>query len=761
MRNIFIRSAIIIAAASVLLVLLSAFLNAGLASEKASGGAASSATSPAATPGPYEGGAFEQRGAARRASKVTPAACSYIIKPSSACFDSGASGSGFEAKASSGCFWTAVSNDSWITITAGATGAGQGVVEYQVSANNGAARVGTLTISGLTFTVSQDGAKSCALPLMPPSQDFTAQGGAGTTQVPQLSASCSTCSFTATTTSDWITITSSGSNSFSYTVGPNSSGSVRQGAISAAGQVFEVTQFGCSYAISPVSQSVGLTGGAGTFNLTTSSGCQWTAISNESWLTVTSPRAGNGDAQIAYSATANTTGFSRTGQISIAGQTFSVSQEGGGCAYSLSPGSLEVGPGGATSTVNIGAASTCSWTATSNENWLAITSAAAGMGNGSIAIGVAPNLGNARTGSITVVDQTFTVDQAGAADQADLSVSVIASPQPVAAGTRLTYTTTVSNAGPNTAMGVTLVEAVPDGASFTSIETAGSVSAPGPGQTGMVTCALGAIESGKSAAVTLVVNVLVSPGNTLKMTPRVQSFVADLNADNNSATNSTPIKGGGVVGLSWSQPESTVDDPTPAPTNVTVGIASNSEKPASEESFEATLGPIKRKDREPGVAPAGMPPCTPIGYNIYLSTSTPVPTTPANLWETVPPTTTAPAPNAPPGTFYVIKSVWNCDGTITESPFGGGAGDAGGPQIDTVTVGNKIKATGSFDASVQVFIDKIGFAKPSALKTQTLLVQKGVLTDGSTVPQAVSGKTVTITFEYPNGGIATYSYPPD
>lgn len=60
-----------------------------------------------------------------------------------------------------GCPWTAVSNDSWITITAGESGTGSGAVMYSVTANPGEARNGTITIAGKTFTVNQ---KALALP---------------------------------------------------------------------------------------------------------------------------------------------------------------------------------------------------------------------------------------------------------------------------------------------------------------------------------------------------------------------------------------------------------------------------------------------------------------------------------------------------------------------------------------------------------------------------------------------------------------------
>lgn len=55
-----------------------------------------------------------------------------------------------------GCGWTASSNAAWITITVGMSGSGNGTVQYNVAANAGSPRTGTLTIAGLTFTFQQN-----------------------------------------------------------------------------------------------------------------------------------------------------------------------------------------------------------------------------------------------------------------------------------------------------------------------------------------------------------------------------------------------------------------------------------------------------------------------------------------------------------------------------------------------------------------------------------------------------------------------------
>ena len=54
------------------------------------------------------------------------------------------------------CPWTAISSVDWITITSTNSGFGSGTISYSVAANtNGGARVGTISVEGRSFTISQ------------------------------------------------------------------------------------------------------------------------------------------------------------------------------------------------------------------------------------------------------------------------------------------------------------------------------------------------------------------------------------------------------------------------------------------------------------------------------------------------------------------------------------------------------------------------------------------------------------------------------
>ena len=85
----------------------------------------------------------------------------------------------------------------------------------------------------------------------------------------------------------------------------------------------------CSFSISPPSDSYPGSGiVSAQVNVTTSSGCDWTAISNDSWITITSGSSGSGNGVVTFSVSANPSSSSRTGTITIADQIFTVIQAG-------------------------------------------------------------------------------------------------------------------------------------------------------------------------------------------------------------------------------------------------------------------------------------------------------------------------------------------------------------------------------------------------------------------------------------------------
>ncbi|HJQ68445.1 MAG TPA: BACON domain-containing carbohydrate-binding protein [Blastocatellia bacterium] len=172
----------------------------------------------------------------------------------------------------------------------------------------------------------------------------------------------------------------------------------------------------CATSVSSVSKFFPETGGEDTVTVT--AGCSWQAVSNATWIMITSPDSGTGNGTVSYLVRDNTTGFPRTGSMTIAGITFTVTQSGGvaGCAPAISPLNAAFSAAASpTNSINITAAPACAWQAVSNAPWITITSSCCGTGNGAVTYSVAANPSpGGRRGTITVAGRVFTVKQKGA-----------------------------------------------------------------------------------------------------------------------------------------------------------------------------------------------------------------------------------------------------------------------------------------------------------------------------------------------------------
>ena len=172
---------------------------------------------------------------------------------------------------------------------------------------------------------------SCTLSLSTATASYPSASATGSVTV---TASASTCAWAAVSNAAWITVTSgasgTGTGSVSYSVAANTTTASRTGTMTIAGQTFTVTQAGaaatCTYTLSASGASVSRRATTGSVGVTAGAGCRWTAVSNAAWITVTSGASGTGPGTVSYSVAANTANSSRTGTITIAGETYTVTQ---------------------------------------------------------------------------------------------------------------------------------------------------------------------------------------------------------------------------------------------------------------------------------------------------------------------------------------------------------------------------------------------------------------------------------------------------
>ena len=93
----------------------------------------------------------------------------------------------------------------------------------------------------------------------------------------------------------------------------------------------------CAFSISPTSANYPAAGGTGSVSVTTSASCNWTAVSNNSFVTITSGASGTGSGTVNYSVAGNTVATPRNGSMTIAGNNFAVTQDAAssGCTNAL------------------------------------------------------------------------------------------------------------------------------------------------------------------------------------------------------------------------------------------------------------------------------------------------------------------------------------------------------------------------------------------------------------------------------------------
>ena len=247
----------------------------------------------------------------------------------------GGTGYTFNVNTEADCEWSAtVNKDTWITITSEISGTDDGTITYSVESNPYTIiRTGDIKIGDKTFTVTQAAGKiNCTYSLTPANYNVpTSDGGPFSIEVTTESS----CSWTASTDDDWITINSGngpGNGTCEYTVSKNSTTSVKTGTIKIGDKNFTISlpagKTDCVYTLSDYSSgTLSVEGGSG-YSFSVTANCKWIASTGDTWITITTGSApGNGSCT--YSVDRNSGTSTRTGYIKVEDKTFTVIQAAG------------------------------------------------------------------------------------------------------------------------------------------------------------------------------------------------------------------------------------------------------------------------------------------------------------------------------------------------------------------------------------------------------------------------------------------------
>ncbi|OGA49912.1 MAG: hypothetical protein A3G25_08040 [Betaproteobacteria bacterium RIFCSPLOWO2_12_FULL_63_13] len=203
------------------------------------------------------------------------------------------------------------------------------------------------TLSASPSTISLGGSATLTATCSPAATSYTWTPAAGLVAGPANTA----------------TVTPVAAGVYQYSV----TGSNAGGAGNIASTSVTVTVASCTYSLPATSQSVAANANTGTLNVTSASGCAWSASSNVAWITITSGGSGSGSGTVAYAVAANSGSSSRVGTLAIAGQTFTVTQAGQAvpaCTLSASPSTITAGQSSTLTATCSPAATSYAWTNT-------------------------------------------------------------------------------------------------------------------------------------------------------------------------------------------------------------------------------------------------------------------------------------------------------------------------------------------------------------------------------------------------------------
>ena len=366
----------------------------------------------------------------------SPGPCTFTLSTTSLSLGAAAGSGSVNVSAASQCSWTAVSDRGWMSITSGANGTGNGVVNVSLTANAAeAARTGSLTIAGQNVSVLQEGLGSCTLELSPSTASFDEGSDTGRFNV----TAAAHCAWSATAGTSWVRVTSGGSGNgngtVEYSIERNTDTRSRTGTIAVGGRTFTVEHSGetaasaCEYSVAPINFSPCMSSPSTlTTTISTQPGCTWTASAGASWISVTGGQSGAGSGVISFTVAENWEA-PRHGVVMVrwptatAGQNLQVSQAG--CYYAVSTPSISVAAAGGNNEFNVVQASdpntcggplqnACRWTAEADVPWITITTSMPQAGDNPVRFTVAANPGaSPRTGRITVRDKVVQITQSG------------------------------------------------------------------------------------------------------------------------------------------------------------------------------------------------------------------------------------------------------------------------------------------------------------------------------------------------------------
>ncbi|MFA6954716.1 MAG: Calx-beta domain-containing protein [Thermoanaerobaculia bacterium] len=333
-------------------------------------------------------------------------------------------------------------------------------------------------------------------------------------------------------------------------------------------------------------------------------------------------------------------------------------------------------------------------------------------------------LSNTATVTSTTADPTTGNESATAtttvATSADLSVTKVDTPDPVDAGSNITYTVTATNAGPSNAASVTLGDTLPAGTTFVSLSSPGgwSCSTPSVGSAGAISCTNSSMAVGfELFTLTVTVDGSVADGTVITNTATVASSTSDPNTGNESASATTTVS---TIGVSINDVPVTEGNAGTTPATFTVTLARAA-------GATITLNYATAND----TASAGSDYTTAAGTVTFV---------PGDTSETVTVQVTGDTTDEPNETFFVNLSGVSGPGSLTDAQGLGTITDDDGEP--TISIANASALEGS-GGGLTPMTFTVSLSNPSV---STITVDAATAAGTATPANDYSTTSQTITF---------------
>ncbi len=242
---------------------------------------------------------------------------------------------------------------------------------------------------------------------------FTAEGGEGHVTV----TTARDCQWDVHDDAPWVTVTPptamQGSGTATFVVAATGDPVARSTSLTVVDQHVAINQSAaaCHFQLSSGQMSLPSTGGGADVTVTASNAlCEWTAQVDADWLSLPTGRTYKGNARVTVQA-ASWNGPARHANVTVADQRVVLTQSDG-CAFTVTPASAAIPGVGGHATVSVSAGAGCTWSAVSTVPWAHLATGSAGAGPGNTDLAIDPNLGPARTATVSVANHSFTITQA-------------------------------------------------------------------------------------------------------------------------------------------------------------------------------------------------------------------------------------------------------------------------------------------------------------------------------------------------------------